>query len=51
MLERLDAAVAGALQPLQGAMESNAAADVLQPLTEVRRTETLQNSSAVPVPL
>ncbi|XP_007571057.1 cysteine--tRNA ligase, cytoplasmic isoform X2 [Poecilia formosa] len=35
MLERLDAAVAAALQPLQGAMESNAAADVLQPLAEV----------------
>lgn len=36
MLERLDAAVAAALQPLQGAMESKASDEVLQPLAEVR---------------
>ncbi|KAM4744302.1 cysteine--tRNA ligase, cytoplasmic isoform 2-T2 [Anableps anableps] len=35
MLERLDAAVAAALQPLQGAMESKAADDVLRPLAQV----------------
>ncbi|XP_038162800.1 cysteine--tRNA ligase, cytoplasmic isoform X1 [Cyprinodon tularosa] len=35
MLERLDAAVTSALQPLQGAMEKNAADEVLQPLAQV----------------
>ena len=36
MLERLDAAVAAALQPLQAAMEGKAAQEVVQPLAEVR---------------
>ncbi|XP_034093153.1 cysteine--tRNA ligase, cytoplasmic [Gymnodraco acuticeps] len=40
MLERLDAAVAAALQPLQAAMEGKAAQEVAQPLAEV----LLQNS-------
>ncbi|KAJ4947234.1 hypothetical protein JOQ06_009272 [Pogonophryne albipinna] len=40
MLERLDAAVAAALQPLQAAMEGKAAQEVVQPLAEV----LLQNS-------
>ncbi|KAM7405645.1 hypothetical protein PAMP_000079 [Pampus punctatissimus] len=35
MLERLDAAVAAALQPLQAAMESEAADGVVQPLAQV----------------
>ncbi|XP_012737591.2 cysteine--tRNA ligase, cytoplasmic isoform X1 [Fundulus heteroclitus] len=34
MLERLDAAVGAALQPLQGATESGAAGEVLQPLAQ-----------------
>uniref|UniRef100_A0A3Q2NQZ4 Cysteine--tRNA ligase, cytoplasmic n=1 Tax=Fundulus heteroclitus TaxID=8078 RepID=A0A3Q2NQZ4_FUNHE len=34
MLERLDAAVCAALQPLQGATESGAAGEVLQPLAQ-----------------
>lgn len=36
MLERLDAAVTAALQPLQAAMDSKAAAEVVQPLAQVR---------------
>lgn len=36
MLERLDAAVAAALQPLQAATQSKAADDVVQPLAQVR---------------
>ncbi|KAL3065955.1 hypothetical protein OYC64_015989 [Pagothenia borchgrevinki] len=40
MLERLDAAVAAALQPLQAATEGKAAQEVVQPLAE----ELLQNS-------
>ncbi|KAF3833071.1 hypothetical protein F7725_026736 [Dissostichus mawsoni] len=40
MLERLDAAVTAALQPLQAAMEGKAAQEVVQPLAEV----LLQNS-------
>uniref|UniRef100_A0A671X7Q2 Cysteine--tRNA ligase, cytoplasmic n=1 Tax=Sparus aurata TaxID=8175 RepID=A0A671X7Q2_SPAAU len=35
MLERLDAAVTAALQPLQAAMDSKAAAEVVQPLAQV----------------
>lgn len=35
MLERLDAAVSGALQPLQAAMEAQAAEEVVQPLAQV----------------
>ncbi|XP_063738059.1 cysteine--tRNA ligase, cytoplasmic isoform X2 [Eleginops maclovinus] len=35
MLERMDAAVTAALQPLQAAMESKAAQEVAQPLAEV----------------
>ncbi|TMS12941.1 Cysteine--tRNA ligase, cytoplasmic [Larimichthys crocea] len=35
MLERLDAAVTAALQPLQAAMEGEAAAEVVQPLSQV----------------
>uniref|UniRef100_A0A8C4ETM4 Cysteine--tRNA ligase, cytoplasmic n=1 Tax=Dicentrarchus labrax TaxID=13489 RepID=A0A8C4ETM4_DICLA len=35
MLERLDAAVTAALQPLQAAVESKAAAEVVQPLAQV----------------
>ncbi|XP_073321025.1 cysteine--tRNA ligase, cytoplasmic isoform X1 [Pagrus major] len=35
MLERLDAAVTAALQPLQAAMEGKAAAEVVQPLAQV----------------
>ncbi|XP_072235975.1 cysteine--tRNA ligase, cytoplasmic isoform X2 [Leuresthes tenuis] len=34
MMERLDAAVAAALQPLQAAMESKAAAELVQPLAQ-----------------
>lgn len=36
MLERLDAAVTAALQPLQAAMERTAAEEVVQPLAQVR---------------
>lgn len=36
MLERLDAAVTAALQPLQAAMDGRAAAEVVQPLAQVR---------------
>lgn len=36
MLERLDAAVTAALNPLQTAMESKAADEVVQPLAQVR---------------
>lgn len=35
MLERLDAAVSAALQPVQTAMEGNAADEVVQPLAQV----------------
>lgn len=35
MLERLDAAVSAALQPVQAAMEGNAADEVVQPLAQV----------------
>lgn len=35
MLERLDAAVSAALQPLQTAMEGNAADELVQPLAQV----------------
>ncbi len=36
MLERLDAAVTAALQPLQAAMEGKAADEAVQPLAQVR---------------
>lgn len=36
MLERLDASVTAALQPLQAAMEGKAADGVVQPLAQVR---------------
>lgn len=35
MLERLDAGVGAALQPLQAAMEARAAEEVVQPLAQV----------------
>ena len=38
MLERLDAAVTAALQPLQAAMEGKAADEVVRPLAQVRLT-------------
>lgn len=38
MLERLDAAVTDALQPLQAAMNAKAADEVVQPLAQVRLT-------------
>uniref|UniRef100_A0A3Q2CZG0 Cysteine--tRNA ligase, cytoplasmic n=1 Tax=Cyprinodon variegatus TaxID=28743 RepID=A0A3Q2CZG0_CYPVA len=41
MLERLDAAVTSALQPLQGAMEKNAADEVLQPLVLLEKSKDL----------
>lgn len=44
MLERLDAAVTAALQPLQAAMEGKAAAEVVQPLAQVRLNRALRNN-------
>lgn len=44
MLERLDAAVTAALQPLQAAMEGKAAAGVVQPLAQVRLNRALRNN-------
>uniref|UniRef100_A0A3Q2NQY4 Cysteine--tRNA ligase, cytoplasmic n=1 Tax=Fundulus heteroclitus TaxID=8078 RepID=A0A3Q2NQY4_FUNHE len=41
MLERLDAAVCAALQPLQGATESGAAGEVLQPLELLEKSKDL----------
>lgn len=41
MLERLDAAVTAALQPLQAAMEGKSAAEVVQPLAQVRLSRPL----------
>lgn len=43
MLERLDAAVTSALQPLQVAVEEKAAAEVLQPLAQVRLSCSLEH--------
>lgn len=39
MLERLDAAITAALQPLQAAMDGKAADEVVQSLAQVRLTE------------
>lgn len=47
MLERLDAAVSAALQPLQAAMEANATDEVVRPLAQVRRRKLSWFSSLI----